>query len=1030
MKPVLFYDPAFPYEGPAIEVSVLERLSETFTIADADSLAAQLSQAASTCYVHLHGPYFPKEAWTAILAHLRRGNGMIHAGGIPFRIPVRREGKRWVREREQTAYHQQLHIHEALQVSKQRIKRYVHHPEIPLLAGCEHLFEVQDTCGFILHATHHQDQPHELGSGGPMDLHIHPLLKGVAADGRETAAPIVLLEHTKGAFTGGRWLFINLQLTDRFWKEGARLLEEWAAYVQSGVTEWWLKPGYACYEPQERPMLTLQYQALKADRQDESWQVELEVEHEGLSVCRLQQQILVKRQPGRDQVLLPFEAEPGLYEVTAKLTSSRGEVRILRQGFWGMDRQLLAEGSRLVSGRDYFLRDGKPMPIVGMTYMGSDVARKFWFLPNVGIWNRDMSRLKRAGVNLIRTGIWTAWRKIAFIDGHPSEDVLRAIDAFILTARRHGLEVTFTFFSFTPETWEGANPYLDPRSIEAQKRFAAAVVSRHRETKNVHWDLINEPSMFDPRRLFAGPRSCHDPYEHEAYVEWLKQRHGRIEVLQERWNMTPEELPSFEAAELPEPEQINFSVQDVTTRKKGLVWLDYCLFSMEMLNRWIREISGVIRSIQPEQLITVGQDEALPSQRPSPFYYAEAVDYTTVHSWWQMDDLLWDGIFTKDPQKPNLVQETGIMYVENADGRARRTEEELHRILERKYAYAFAVGGAGAVQWIWNTNYYMDNINESNIGALRADGTEKPEADVTYDFGAFMQAIGSKLTDRELEEIVVVYPYANDLSNRRLAVEATTRLTRCLAYEMKVPFRAVGEYQLLRLEQQSVKLFIVPSAHNLSDYAFANLLRETAERGSTLLITGPINLDEYWTLTNRAVQLFGETKLGNVLREELLEIAGKRYPVSFGGQRIADALKELPGNHPSGAPAAVLRAAVGKGTLLWCPLPIELSSRTEGICELYRHALETAGVTSDLIWLEGGGLPGIYGRKLSYSQGSLFVFVSECGCDADVAVRDARTGKSYRFRLPKERSILFFTAEDGSVSAVYRPQETVIQEED
>ena len=75
------------------------------------------------------------------------------------------------------------------------------------------------------------------------------------------------------------------------------------------------------------------------------------------------------------------------------------------------------------------------------------------------------------------------------------------------------------------------------------------------------------------------------------------------------------------------------------------------------------------------------------------------------------------------------------MYVETPDGRAKRTEEELRSILERKYAYAFSTGGAGAVQWIWNTNFYMDNANESHIGALRADGTEKPEADVSYDFG-------------------------------------------------------------------------------------------------------------------------------------------------------------------------------------------------------------------------------------------------------------------------------------------------------
>ncbi|UUZ87024.1 cellulase family glycosylhydrolase [Paenibacillus sp. P26] len=182
-----------------------------------------------------------------------------------------------------------------------------------------------------------------------------------------------------------------------------------------------------------------------------------------------------------------------------------------------------------------------------MTYMTSDVARKYLFLPNAAVWDRDMAQMKRAGINMIRTGIWTAWRQVMFIDGHAYEEVLRAIDAFILTAKRYDLELTFNFFAFTPEAWEGLNPYLDPRSIEAQKRFIASIVSRHAESKHVHWDLINEPSMFDPKRVFSGPRSAHDKFERAAFIDFLKERHGSLRRLQERWNMTTEQLPSFEA---------------------------------------------------------------------------------------------------------------------------------------------------------------------------------------------------------------------------------------------------------------------------------------------------------------------------------------------------------------------------------------------------------------------------------------------------------------------------------------------------
>src|SRR5699024_4148976 len=145
-------------------------------------------------------------------------------------------------------------------------------------------------------------------------------------------------------------------------------------------------------------------------------------------------------------------------------------------------------------------------------------------------------------------------------------------------------------------------------------------------------------------------------------------------------------------------------------------------------------------------------------------------------------DLVWDGIFTITPSKPNLIQETGNMYVEKPNGQARRSEEELRNILERKYAYAFSTGGAGAVRWLWNTNFYMNHINESNIGAIRADGTEKPETNVSYDFGAFMHEIRDLFQGRKLEEMGIIFPYSNDFSNRQLAYAATTKLTRVLAY--------------------------------------------------------------------------------------------------------------------------------------------------------------------------------------------------------------------------------------------------------
>lgn len=1056
-KKIVFYDPAFP-GAPVLSASEAEQLKELGLVVGAAELGETLAGLVGGCFVSLHAPYFPVAAWEDILAYLKRGGGLISAGGAPFRKPVRLEGGEWRVEAEQTAYHRQLRIHEMLRVGSERIATLKSSADIPLLQGSEGLFEAADTWNLVPHVTKSSDLPHQMGSAGPMDAHIHALLKGVTADGREVAAPVVLWENTKGDFAGGRWLFANQPLGDGFAARGGlKALGKWMSFCAAGVTELWLKPSYASYELNERPMLTLQAQGLGRG--------------EAGAARRWTFDLCVGREDGAgDPARFPFEEtvtgelklwripvwqdlRSGYYRVVCRAESEDGEVRILRQGFWGADAALLAEGTPIRAGRDYFEKDGRPLPIVGMTYMTSDVARKFLFLPNVSVWDRDMAQMRRAGINWIRTGIWTAYRNVMQVDGHASEEALRAIDAFLLTAKRHGLQVTFTFFSFTPEPWEGRNPYLDPRSVEAQKRFVRSIVSRHRDTKHVDWDLINEPSMFDPERIFSnGPRSSRDPFEQAAFSEWLEKRHGRIEVLRERWSMTPGELPDFASAAVPEPEEINFDVQDMHQGKKGTRWLDYVLFSMEMHNRWARQLVAAIKDVCPDHLVTVGQDEALGAQRPSPFFYGEAADYTTVHSWWLNDQLLWDGVFAKTADKPNVVQETGIMYVETPEGLAKRTEQELKAMLERKYAYAFAAGGAGAIHWIWNTNFYMDNANESHIGALRADGTEKPEADVSYDFGAFMEKTRDLFRGRELEDVAVVFPYSNDFSNRKLAFDATTKLTRVLGYELKVPFRGVSEYDLKPLEEHPAKLIMLPSPHNVDDEAFAELLGIVDRTGATLLVTGPAGLDAYWRHTDRLTDTLGERTIGNVVREERLSVGGRSYAVSFGSRRIAEVAKEVlaaeaaraaggggtgsgsgeaataAGNSRRGADA-VVDVPYGGGRLIWCPLPVELNERSEPIAALYSYALEAAGCGSELEWLEGGDLPGVYGRRLRFAEGSLFVFVSEYAFDAPIRVKDPVSGATYSFLLERERSVLFAADPEGRLTAVYRPEETDVTAE-
>ena len=173
------------------------------------------------------------------------------------------------------------------------------------------------------------------------------------------------------------------------------------------VTELSLKPNYATYEPGERAVLTLQGQILQraGDRRTSSelWTFDLTVEREDRTSGtaervwshRLQMELSGEQQFVR--LPLPVSVESGLYRVVCRAQGPDGEVRNMRQGFWGQDDALLAEGEVITRSRDYFVKEGRPLPVVGMTYMTSDVAENFCFcrMPTYGI------------------GTWHRWRKRA-----------------------------------------------------------------------------------------------------------------------------------------------------------------------------------------------------------------------------------------------------------------------------------------------------------------------------------------------------------------------------------------------------------------------------------------------------------------------------------------------------------------------------------------------------------------------------------------------------------------------------------------
>ncbi len=125
------------------------------------------------------------------------------------------------------------------------------------------------------------------------------------------------------------------------------------------------------------------------------------------------------------------------------------------------------------------------------------------------------------------------------------------------------------------------------------------------------------------------------------------------------------------------------------------------------MHGWVQAMADAAMHHRLQQLITLGQDEGGIQDRLSPAFWGQSVNFTTNHSWWQNDSVLWDSLLAKQPGKTMLIQETGLQRELNMDEIARRTPENEAALLERKIATSF-VQGSGAIEWLWNTNSVHD----------------------------------------------------------------------------------------------------------------------------------------------------------------------------------------------------------------------------------------------------------------------------------------------------------------------------------
>jgi hypothetical protein len=998
-KVVVFWQDGFPVVAsqPVPRAALEKTLAGMEPVfADLNALRDPATLAGADLLVLPYGSAAPVDAWPAMRAYLGGGGNLLALGGQPLRTPVTASGGQFIAARPQDVYSREIGVRHTYEAPGPAGLRFAWRPGYSFLRAPE----IRARRFFVLQG--------KLNGLGYM----------VNAEGLETAAPVVVADSSEtgppaDALLGSRIVMLGFEPEPGYWEseDGALLVRQAAEYARQGATAFSLELVYSTIRPGETPQVVAHLRSLRRERLSQPLTGEVKIELvDGERVIDSTRVPAAGAKLDAD-VFFRKTLAPGFYKVRGVWEDGGQPREFCQNGFWVEDGSSLAAGPALGVSGDVLTRGGKPFLPAGVNYFttGSD-GWDFSGPRNAWTWEKDFDEMARYGVNFVRTGVWMSTLK--FVEpstGVVNERFLRNLEAFVLSARRRNITVNFTFFSFAPRTAlqpygdppdRVPNPYTDFAVIRAEQDYIASVVSRFKNVPWICWDLINEPTFSNPRRLWRGNTPNGDASEAAAWHEWLRGMYLNPAELAAAWGVTPEQLGSFDSIPLPGDSELVPSRYGVASQVRAI---DYNHFAQDSFSDWVRAMIRAIRGAGGQQPVNVGHDEGGVTNRVlNQFYGGAGVAFTTNHTYWRDDALLWDSVAAKRPGVPNIVGETGFQPVWSADGVWRYDELTGQNLIERKWALGFAAGSLGALHWEWS--------RDADFGMKRTDGSAKTWQTMMRGMGRFVERTAPWAIAIAPPRTAIVLPQSYQLSNyNQFALEAQQKAVRALFHNARAEAYVVGEYQIELLGDP--KLIVLPSPLGLTRRAW-KAIRGKVEAGATLLVTGPFDGDAHLHPTGREKEAdLAYALVPLLVREHTLRWPGGSGRLVFGGDKTTFATAAaLPGGD------TWAERTLGKGKVLFSPLPLELNDNLETLGAVYRYALKTAGVAPAY---DAGGLdPGVLVCPTRFPHATLYVLTSESDQRA-VSFKDLRSGKQIAGALDPGRAAMLLVGEDGALLAAY-----------
>ena len=995
------------------------------------------------------GACYPEDGWRHLLRYYREGGMIISIGLKPFTIPYTiRNNTLEVHPETASAIHSTYVIDEYQltgAVDSARYSARVLHPRYDFLReliDSGSLPEMKETCSIFYHLAEKSLRDDSI----PMafvfeenlpDSQVEVALGFYDLHGRMKAAPITRIDH----YSKGSFIFLNYSPSDDGYYStdaGIKLLAGILKSALRPAARIVVRPDYPRYNVNETVTTQLGYSLLKPDLYAETSGMEFIVSLEQIQEDEkviIDQMTIVDPEltDGTFRTQKTFSGlEEGDYIVTASLVNEGTVVARFSNGFLKLSEQAVADRLNKFKrisldstiAPDFCVQDGKPFAMHGTTYFVTDKFRNFLFDFNPVQCDADLKRLSAMGFNIIRSGNWHNVLRLFDDEGNIQEYSLRALESLFLTAAKYDLPVQFVFAAYIFNPWDRNkcpihNPEMRKKTLQAVSSFAG----RFKGWPNVMVDVINEPS-YSLSGLWQPVRPSGDAWELRNYRQWLREKYNNdISRLRVCWNADSHSVETFDDIQIPKPEMFERGYDTKPTAYYDYAQLsDFYTFARDTYSSWVKDMRDEVKSRDPDMLFMMGRDEPLRIPVQQLEAYQKNYDLINWHQWHADSIIFVEYALNRVRNLPCCGQELGVYYYSDQRNNLRFNTEEIGNMLERKLCYSFG----NWIQWQSVCDPFMVTNVEIFLGLLRYDGTETRHMDKVRLLSWIEQKTAHLMAGRneDANRILTVHPAYQWFScDSSLAKRAVYRSIVALHYGLNMQSDYVMEDLLNGNNTMQIgtpELIIMPGFLMLSETAWEYILRYMLE-GGTVLFTGDANVDEYWNKRDRLSEFGLKTEPVTLNTVERITINGRTYCASFrdcvGLMHPGTVLNRTAfADHTDHAPVTI---PVGKGKMIYSPLPLELCDPIEPLAELYRYAIQEAGISNQLCRvIETIPQSNLMIYPIEYSGHVLYTIVNE-GCDDVVHFRDIISGCNVELEIPAQRGAKLWIGKNGSLLGAY-----------